>query len=173
VEVSEYPLLLVGQISNPWADPQKTISGYQDKELLQLLLRQLQTGQGYWHVPPGPLQNPLQHWALVPHDAPGSWQVAACAGVGATIEVTSGTATIAASPKVRTICRLFMPAIMNAGGAICFSRRLSLENWSTAYHTSFSSIAVSRSSDKALQAAKMVVSPSQYFQIFAAVWFRQ
>jgi len=37
-------------------------------------------------------------------------QVAAAFAVGATIEVTSGTATMAASPRARTISRLDIPA---------------------------------------------------------------
>jgi len=81
--------------------------------------------------------------------------------VGATIEVTSGTATTAANPSVRTIWRLFIPGMMKAGSSISFSSRLSLENLSTAYHTNFSSTGVSRSWDKALQASAKVVSPSQ------------
>src|SRR5205814_2501707 len=51
------------------------------------------------------LQIPEQHWALVVHELPDGRQVAACTAVGATIEVTSGTATTAASPNTRTISR--------------------------------------------------------------------
>src|ERR1700730_16383742 len=80
------------------------------------------------------------------HDAP------ACTAVGATIEVTSGMATIAARPSVRTIRRLLMPAILNAAGGLIFSSSSpSLLNCSNAYQTTFSSIVVSIVCDKSSQ----------------------
>ena len=59
---------------------------------------------------------------------PDGTHVAACAGVGAMIEVTNGTATAAANPRVRTIWRRLNPDIINAGIALSASNRLSAEN---------------------------------------------
>src|SRR5260370_5084435 len=46
---------------------------------------------------------------------PEPTQVEACAGVGATIEATTGTATAAAMPSTRTISRRFQPATSFGG----------------------------------------------------------
>jgi hypothetical protein len=88
----------------------------------------------------------VQHCALDVQAEPGGKQVAACAGVGATIEVTKGTATIAASPKVLTICRLDIPLIM-AGSVTRSSNNWSLDSWSSANHTIFSSMGAFNSKD--------------------------
>src|SRR5258705_9879632 len=75
----------------------------------------------YAHAPL--LHRPEQHCALEVHAAPTPRHVAACAGVGATIEVTSGIATTAASPSTRTISRRFNPAVKTAGGVNTSSSR--------------------------------------------------
>ena len=61
-----------------------------------------------WH-------RPEQHCADAVHAAPVARQVAAWAALGATIDVTTGTATTAASPMARTIWRRFKPE-NDAGG---------------------------------------------------------
>ena len=60
-------------------------------------------------------QVPEQHCADAVHAAPLDRQVAAWAALGATIDVTTGTATTAASPMARTIWRRFKPE-NDAGG---------------------------------------------------------
>jgi hypothetical protein len=57
-----------------------------------------QLGPGVGHA-----HKPDVHSTGALHGVPGGNCVAACAGVGATIEVTSGTAMIAPKPSVRTI----------------------------------------------------------------------
>jgi hypothetical protein len=69
-----------------------------------------------------PEHKPLQHCALDVHAEPGGKQVAACAGVGATIEVTKGTATTAANPNTLTICLLLIPLITSGSKTFSSSR---------------------------------------------------
>src|SRR6185295_7243222 len=116
---------------------------------------------------------PEVHWIGDTQGEPGGNSVAAWAGVGARIEVTSGNAMTAVNPSVRTICRRFIPPIMKGGGSMLSSNKLSFANWSSAYQISFSSQGAFSSRDKELQTAATVVSPSQYCQTLAAVSFKQ
>jgi len=56
-----------------------------------------------------PLQSPEQHSALETHDPPEATHVDACAALGATIEVITGTATNAPIPMARINWRLDKP----------------------------------------------------------------
>src|SRR5437867_12383540 len=67
----------------------------------------------YAHAPAW--QSPEQHCADDVHAAPLARHVAAWAALGATIDVTTGTATTAARPIARTIWRRFKPE-NDAGG---------------------------------------------------------
>jgi len=67
-------------------------------------------------------QLPEQHSAPEEQAVPVGLQVAACAGVGATIEVTSGTAIAAATPNARTISRLVIAASIAGGTTLSSSR---------------------------------------------------
>lgn len=84
--------------------------------------------------------SPEQQWAELLQPEPEGRHVAACAGVGATIEVTNGTATTAASPSVLTICRRFIPCSIPAGRFDSFFSRWSLVNCASANQTARSLI---------------------------------
>jgi hypothetical protein len=86
--------------------------------------------------------------------------VAACAGVGATIDVTNGTATTAAIPNVLTICLLVIPAMMD--GIWTFSSiKWSFESWSRANQTICSSIGALSSRETAWAICETEERPSQ------------
>jgi hypothetical protein len=83
--------------------------------------------------------------------------------------VTTGTAITAANPRARTICLLFMPAIMDDGISSFSSSKRSLENCSRAYHINLLSMGVSMLRDNEAQACDTVVFPSQCCHTLAAV----
>ena len=120
------------------------------------------------------LQRPEQHCALVPHGWPFGKHVAACTGVGAMIEVTSGTATTAASPNTLTMSRRLKPAAIKAGGGVTFSSSSSSRlNCLSANQITRSSTVVPSCADSDRLISLTVICPSHCFHTSAAVSFRQ